>query len=254
MRITPRKPPSVFAQLSDVLLIELTNWRWSWRGMVLIATLAPLFSILALGFFAQRADTDTLAHILTGNIVLSLMFGILDNVQNHFLYMRQFGTLDYFATLPIQKPWIILAVVLGFFLLTLPSLFVIIGMGAWLLGISLHISPFVLLVVPLCALPLASLGALIGVTARTPQEGGAFTLLLTLVLAAIGPVIAAPERLPPYMLILGRFSPATYAAAAMRQVLLGPRTPELWLDLTVLSGFTVALFWLALRKMDWRQR
>lgn len=254
MRITPHKPPSIFTQIIDVLLIELTNWRWSWRGMVLIATLAPLFSILALGFFAQDANSATLAHILTGNVVLSLMFGILDNVQNHFLYMRQFGTLDYFATLPIQKPWIILAVVLGFFLLTLPSLLVIIGVGAWLLGIPLHVSPFALLVVPLCSLPLASLGALIGVTARTPQEGGAITLLLTLVLAAIGPVIAAPERLPPYMLVLGRFSPATYAAAAMRQVLLGPITTELWLDLGVLGTFTVVLFWLALRKMDWRQR
>jgi ABC-2 type transport system permease protein len=95
---------------------------------------------------------------------------------------------------------------------------------------------------------------LIGVSVRNYQEGGAFTLLLTLVLTAIGPVVAPPERLPAFMLLLGRFSPATYAADALRQTLLGPVTGGLLLDLTMLAGFTVLLFGLTLRKMDWRQR
>lgn len=254
MRINPRKPPTLLTQLVDVLLIELTNWRWSWPSIVIIATLAPLFSILALGFFAQNATPVTLEYILTGNMVLSLMFGLLDKVQSHFIYMRYFGTLDYFATLPIRKTLIVFAVTTGFFLITLPSLLVIMLVGAWWLALPIRFHPLLLLVLPLCAAPLASLGALIGSTARNHQEASALTLLLTLAFTAIGPVVAAPERLPPWLLLLGRFSPATYATSALRQTLLGPITVQLWLDLSVLVGFTAVLFWLTLRWMDWRQR
>jgi ABC-2 type transport system permease protein len=249
-----RKQPSLLVQLIDILLIELTNWRWSWRGMVIVATIAPLFSILALGFFASEAGAPTLAHILTGNAVLALMFGTMDNVQSHFMYMRVHGTLDYFATLPIQRYAVILAVVIGFLLLALPSLVTTLVVGSFLLKLTLKVSPVLLIVIPFCALPLASLGALVGVSARNPQEGGSFSLLLTLLLAAVGPVVAPAERLPGYLLALGSFSPATYAASALRQAVLGPVTPRLWLDLAVLSAFTGLLFWLTLRRMDWRQR
>jgi ABC-2 type transport system permease protein len=254
MRIERHRPPSALVQIVDILLIELTNWRWSWRSMVIVATIAPLFSILALGFFAGEASATTLAHILTGNAVLALMFGVMDNVQGHFMFMRVHGTLDYFAMLPIRKPFVILAVVLGFLILALPSLATTLIVGAWLLAVPLRISPLLVLVIPFCALPLASLGALVGVSARTPQEGGSFSLLLTLLLVAIGPVVASPDRLPTFLLTLGWFSPATYAASAMRQAVLGPVTLWIWIDLTMLGSFTVLLFWLTLRRMDWRQR
>jgi len=55
------------------------------------------------------------------------------------------------------------------------------------------------------------------------------------------------------MLLVGRASPATYAASAFRQVLLGPLTPRLWLDLAVLALASVLIFWLVSLKMDWRQ-
>lgn len=254
MQNQPRKPPSPLVQLVDILLIELTNWRWSWQSLLTIATIAPLFSVFALGFFARGSSTSTLAYILTGNAVLSLMFGVLDKVQAHFAYMRMFGTLDYFAALPIHKIYLVLALVLGFLLLALPSLFTTIFVGAWLLQLTLHLSPWLLFVPILCALPLASLGALIGVSARNYQEGSAFTLLLSLALTAIGPVIAPPERLPSFMVWLGHFSPATYAADAFRQTLFGPVTGALWFDLLVLVGFSVILFGLTLRRMDWRAR
>ena len=55
------------------------------------------------------------------------------------------------------------------------------------------------------------------------------------------------------MVTLGRFSPATYAASALRQALLGPLTGQIVLDLAALAGFTAVVLWLVGRKMDWRQ-
>lgn len=79
------------------------------------------------------------------------------------------------------------------------------------------------------------------------------SLLVTLVMLGLGPVLIPPARLPDVMLILGWFSPATYAASALRQALLGPLTEQIVLDLAVLAGVTVVVFWLVGRKMDWRQ-
>jgi len=74
-----------------------------------------------------------------------------------------------------------------------------------------------------------------------------------MVMLGLGPVLIPSARLPDVMLFLGRFSPATYAASALRQALLGPLTGQIFLDLVVLAGVTVVVLWLVGRKMDWRQ-
>jgi ABC-2 type transport system permease protein len=111
-----------------------------------------------------------------------------------------------------------------------------------------------LLVVPATAVSLAGIGALIGCLARDPGESGAFSLLCTLLLLALGPVVIPPARLPHFMLLLGHFSPATYAASALRQTLIGPLTPAIVIDLAVLALTAAGVFALVVRLMDWRQR
>jgi ABC-2 type transport system permease protein len=241
-------------QLVDLILIELTNWRWSWRSMLITGTLAPLISMLALGVFARDAGRDSLGYVLTGNMVISLMFGNMGNVQSHFVFMRFQGTLDYFATLPIRKCALVLAVVLSFLLLSLPSLVITALGGAWMLHIPVVIHPILFVVVPLCAISLSGVGALIGTRARTRQEGDALGLILTLGMAALGPVVVPPNRLPRMMVMLGKLSPATYAASALRQALLGPITWQLAADLAILTGITLLVYGWVVRSLDWRQR
>jgi ABC-2 type transport system permease protein len=54
------------------------------------------------------------------------------------------------------------------------------------------------------------------------------------------------------MLAAGWASPATYAASALRQTLLGPVTPRLALDLAVLVVIAALLLALVSRKLQWR--
>ena len=249
-----RTEHAFLTQLWDVLLMELTNWRWSWRTLVLTSTITPLLSIVGLSVFSRGGNQETLAAILTGNVVLALMFGTMEKVQSRFLFMRVVGTLDYYATLPIQQSTLILASVLSFLLLSLPSVVVTIGVGSLLLGLPLRLNPLMLVVIPLCAIPLSAVGALIAAYARTPEEGSAISLLAIFVQMGLGPVVVPASRLPGALLIAGHFSPATYAASALRQTLLGPVTAELLLDLAVLIGVSILIFWLVGRRLSWRQR
>ena len=233
-------------------MIEMTNWRWSWRGMLFVDTLAPLFSMMALSIFARDSGASTLAYVMTGNLVLALMFGNLDKTCSHFSYMRFMGSLDYYATLPIHKYVLILAAVLAFLLLSLPSFAVTLLAGLLVLHIPLAPHPLLLLVIPMCAIPLSGIGALLGSTARSPQEAGSLSLLFTFLLTAIGPVIVPPDRLPGVLVAIGRLSPATYAASALRQSLLGPVTGQIIIDFAALGMAAVLVFWLVARLMDWR--
>ncbi len=253
MRPNPRKRPSYFIQLLDLTLIQLSNWRWSWRRMIVTGMIVPLFGIVGLGIFARGSDQETLSYILIGNVVIALMFENMTKVSGNFAYMRAMGTLNYFATLPVYRHVLILASVIAFTLLSLPALLVTLLFGSFFLDVSLHIHPLIILVIPLVSVPLATVGAFIGINAQTPEEANYTSLLLTFVMMALGPVLIPPSRLPEFMSILGYFSPATYAASALRQVLLGPLTSQLLNDLLVLSVLAFSIAWLVMLKMDWRQ-
>lgn len=75
-----------------------------------------------------------------------------------------------------------------------------------------------------------------------------------MLLMSIGPVVIPADHLPAILLFLEHFSPTTYAASALRQVLIGPITGELAIDITALIGVTLAIFWLIGRNMSWRRK
>lgn len=241
-------------QLFDLTLMQLLNWRWTWRGTVIVGTTAPIVTTLALGIFAADSGLEALGYILTGNVVLSLLFVALGNVSSHFAYMRWTGRLDYFATLPIYRTALILATAIAFLILTLPSTLITLLVGALILKMPLVISPWIVIVLPVIGLSLSGLGAFIGLMGRNQQEVGNLTLLITLLLYGFGPVIIPPDRLPEVITQLSLLSPATYAASAVRQVVLGwsDRLP-LVLDVTVLTGLAIVLMGLVTRRMDWRE-
>ncbi|MBD2463102.1 ABC transporter permease [Oscillatoria sp. FACHB-1407] len=247
--LATRKPLPPLPQLVDLLCMELSNWRWSWQVMALTATISPVLSIVALGSFAPRNDVEAVNAILSGSLVMSLMFSNLGNVSTRFTYMRFSGALDYYATLPIRRSLLIIAVVLAFFLLSLPSLFVTIVFGTWFLDLPLNLHPLIVLVIPLCVLPLAGVGAAIGANAPNPEVGGGLTLLVTMLALFVGPVLLPVSRLPDVVQIVGCFSPATYAASALKQTLLEPLTHRIIVDFIVLISFSLLSFWLVVRKL-----
>ena len=74
-----RRAPSLLTQFLDVFLIELTNWRWSWRSLITLGMISPLLSITALGTFARDSGSLSLSYVLIGNIVLALLFNNMNN-------------------------------------------------------------------------------------------------------------------------------------------------------------------------------
>jgi ABC-2 type transport system permease protein len=216
--------------------------------------IAPVLSTLALGSFAANEGRAVLGYVVTGNVVLSLLFGTVNKVSGNFAYMRVTGMLDYFATLPLYRVALILASVIAFMGLSLPAAILTMIVGAVILHLPLVISPWVIVVVPLIAMALCGLGALIGIVGRSPDEVGTISMLATFSLLMLGPVVIPADRLPDAIKVIGLLSPATYAASALRQAVLGvPDNLPLALDVVVLVAIMLGLLWLVGQRMDWRQ-
>jgi ABC-2 type transport system permease protein len=249
----PRTQP-FHLQLLDLTLIQLANWRWSWRSTLLTSIVAPLLGIAGLGFFANRSDPHALAYILTGNMVMSLLFGTFDRVAGHFAYMRIVGRLDFFATLPIYRVTLTLATVFAFLALSLPAVVLILVAGSLILDVPLALSPWIVVVIPLIGVTMCGLGAIVGIVVPMPEEAGSFSSLITFLLVGFGPVILPVERLPSVVRVLSYLSPATYAASALRRTVLGmPGRLPLGVDLAVLLAVFLLSLWVIERRMDWRQ-
>lgn len=259
MQHNPVKPDRVnrpqpwLNQLISIFTMELMNWRWSWRFTITIGLIAPLIFTIMIGAMAQTATDETVAYWLTGNIILSLMFTNLSRMANRFAFMREVGSLDYFATLPIHRSALVTGVLSSFFLISLPAVVATILFSGYYLDIHFQLHPLIVLVLPLVGVALAGTGAFIGVTARSQDEAVTYGQVVSLLLLILGPVMIPPDRLPPILQIVGWFSPATYGGSALRQVLLGPLTWRFVLDVAALIAITAGFLWLVGRRMDWRQ-
>jgi len=250
----PQQRQSPLTQWWDLFLMELTNWRWSWRLTLIAGSLMPLFLVVLLGVFANTQDQGALVYILTGNMVIGLLFGTMTRIINRVEFLRFGGGLDFFATLPVQRFLFVFAMIASFLIFSLPSLALTLTAGALWLQLPLTLHPLLLLVIPLCTIPLAGVGVFLGLVSRNWGEASSWGFVVSLLFSVLGPVMIPPDRLPATLLLLGHLSPATYAASALRQVVIGPITMQLGVDLAVLGGMSAFLLWLVERKMSWREQ
>jgi ABC-2 type transport system permease protein len=246
------RPLPAGSQLVDLVAMQLSNLRWAWSALVLTGCLTPLVSMLGMSLFA-RADAASLPQIFCGNLVVALLFANLNSVAANFSFMRFQGGLEFFATLPIRRGLLVAATVIAFFVLSMPGLLLTLLLGSRLLHLHLAVSPLVVLVVPLCVLPISGIGAVLGSRAGAPERTSALSLSVTLLLSAAGPVVVPPDRLAGPVRLAGMFNPAAYAASALRQVLLGPVTARLALDAAVLLAMGALMFGVLVRAVRWHR-
>ena len=222
--------------------------------MVVLGILTPLGALFGLKLLLVNARPDDLAFVFAGNIVLSLLFEIQLRIGTHFVFMRFHGMLDYFASLPIRKYTLVVAVVIAFLILSLPAVVVTTIAGAFLLHLTLALNPMIVVVIPLCAFSMAGLGALVGVMARSEAEAESLGVLVAFATAGIAALVIPPSRLPLWVVRLGWLSPATYARSAIRQALLGPISLRFLVDVGALLLFGAITLWIVGRWLDWREQ
>ncbi len=244
-------PPAWPVAFWDLLLIQLANWRFSWPATLINGLLIPLTTL----FFLKAAAGDNAGSaefLVSGNIVVSLIFTTMFGTSARFAFMRSFGVLDYYATLPVSKILLVLAVNTGFLILTLPSALLTIII-AQLFGLTFQLNLFFLLIVPLASFSLSAVGAFVGVVSPNFDTANTISSILQFLFMGCGPVLIPADRLPWFVNFIGSFLPSTYAADALRHSLAGSYDLQFALDIGFLVMFDLLAMLFVARKMEWRR-
>jgi ABC-2 type transport system permease protein len=243
----------------DLYLMQLANFRWTWRWQVIGGLVAPLSFMFMLNTLLERpagtAEAVAVgAHILAGNLVMSTVFTTMGHTASRFAWLKETEGLDYYATRPIDRAMMVAAVLLAFITLGLPNLLATVALGKLLFALPLSPHPLALLAILLAALALASVGAMVGILAPDQTTQQVADNLLLFAMLFLSPVLIPVERLPPLLQWTSTLLPTSYVVDALRQLLVGVVDGGVVLDLVVLAGFSAAALLLATRRLDWRGR
>ncbi|MEU9796514.1 ABC transporter permease [Streptomyces sparsogenes] len=205
-----------------LFLVQLSNWRWSWPGMVVTGMVAPVLTLAAMGVFAKESGGQAVHQVFVGSLTLALLFETQNKVANNFAFMKFNDAFHFYAALPVRPQALIVATAGAFTLLALPALVCTTLFGVLILGLKVSLSPLVVPVVLAVVLPFVGIGAWIGSRAKNPEEAGSLSVLCVLAMVSLGPVAVPDRLLPDFMVWIGWANPAFYASSLLRQVFFGP--------------------------------
>ena len=136
-----------------------------------------------------------------------------------FLEKRQ-GAFIYYASLPIAKSAFLLAVLAIRLGTTIPGIVVALVAGSLMYDIDLVISPWLLVIVPLSIVSVAGIGAVVGLTFKSPQLVTMVANMSLFVVMFAAPVMIPAEMLPGPLRAVGRYchrpTPPTLSARRWR--------------------------------------
>ena len=205
--------------------------------------LLPFAFVLA---FAIRNPGD-LRELVPGLLALTLLFGTSSMEAIVIVFERRIGSLERLLLAPVRLPALLAGKLLGGMFFGLTVTLVVLGIMLAVFGVSGVNWLLLILALLLSAAAFSALGALVSVAVKEVFEAQTLANFVRFPMMFLGGVFVPVAALPQGLQILARALPLTYTVEALRAAL-GIGTAEYAiLDLSVLAGFAVILFALAVR-------
>jgi ABC-2 type transport system permease protein len=185
--------------------------------------------------------------VAPGIMAMVVMMSLMTGLPHAISYEKDMGTLDGMLASPTSRWAIILGKVLAQTTRGLIQGFIILLLSVLLFGVVIHGS--ILLVVMLILLTVFSfVGLGILITSFADKEETATMVMMTLMfpMMFLSGVFFPIQQMPSFMQTIANFLPLTYAASAMRKVMvLGAGTGAIIADILILAAFGAALLAIA---------
>jgi ABC-2 type transport system permease protein len=181
--------------------------------------------------------------VAPGIMAMVVMMSLMTGLPHAISYEKDMGTLDGMLAAPTSRWAIILGKVLAQTTRGLIQGFIILLLSVVLFGVVIHGS--ILLVIMLILLTVFSfVGLGILITSFADKEETATMVMMTLMfpMMFLSGVFFPIQQMPSFMQTIANFLPLTYAASAMRKVMvLGAGTGAIIADIVILAAFGAAL-------------
>lgn len=256
MRVNQTKqlfgPSRLWTELTILFRIQFALIRDSWVIVLLVATLFPLTTILFMRFFIADPTPEMMVKIIAGNMIFGIIIMGLNSIGQEISMQKHQGHFTFYASLPILKINFVAANLMRGMMSTLPS-FVLLGMiGYWIYGVDLHITWGLPIVMLLSVTSVVGLGVCIGFWSPNQQLTSMLVQLLMMVVTFLSPVMVEMNQLPKILQWISYVFPTTYAADAMRTVLLHGWNYAVLLDCFIMLLYTCAAVLITNRLVSWR--
>lgn len=232
--------------------VMLTEYRAAWWIHVLFGFLMPLGMLFFITASGGGLSQERAIFVLGGNLTTAVVYGPAMLIINRIGWGRHTRDFDYWASLPLHKLSLILAMVTVSLVLSLPGLISLLLLGSWMLNLPLTASLAVLPVIPLGALSLVGVGAFIGTYAKDGQTANVLANLLMAFVTFLAPTMIPLEALPLPIRWLSALTPIPYVADAFRLVLSGNFGLDLAYHVGIVALIGVGCLGLVHLKLDWR--
>ena len=187
------------------------------------------------------------SFIAPGMVMLTVMMSVMTGLPVAISQEREVGTMDGMMVAPINRLSIILGKALGQTGRGLIQGVIVMALALGIFGVVIHGSW--LLVVALLLLGVFSfVGLGIVLTSLAKDQETAQMMMMTLMfpMMFLSGVMFPLQQMPWYMQDIAKFLPLTYAADAMRKVMvLGAGVPAISTDLIILIAFGVVMIAIA---------
>jgi ABC-2 type transport system permease protein len=231
-------------------VLEIRSYWLFYAGLSLVLPLIMVFGFSRFG--GDMSDPSVLIRMIGGTMIFAIAQEGFSNMAVRISSMHRDGMLIYYASLPIRKTALILALVLSRAILLLPPVLVPITLAPLLYHVTLHYDLTLILLLPLLALLFSTLGVAFGLLVESVEMAQSVTYAILFVLVLAAPIFIPWEALPVPLQIFALLLPFTYAADALRMTLSGTITASFWLDVGVLLAILIAALVILERRLRWR--
>ncbi|HPJ90230.1 MAG TPA: ABC transporter permease [Thermotogota bacterium] len=235
-----------------LVFIRWANIRNEWYFHFLMTPLIPIGLIVFLKFAgAVRTPAEAL-YVTAGNTIMSLIIGPMQSMSNDLALNKERRDFDFLALLPISRLQLILAYTTVSTIFTIPGMLITLFIGKLWFGFPMEFNIFVPVIMLLSALSMVGLGVMIGVNSKSIHHANIVNAIITALVTFMSPVLVQENHLPEFLRYLSKLFPTTYSAKAFRLALNGDIGGDMYFNLLILLGFTVAFLFIAVKKIDWR--
>lgn len=233
---------------------QMAEVRVNWMWYALFSVFMPI--ILVFGFTrigSGLSDSTSLLYIISGSMILTLASDGIYGMAIKLGEMKYENTLIYYISLPINRFAFILALILSRLIVTVPGMIAPLIFGTLFYDFDVHLSLWLVLLVPAISISFAILGLVIGVWVKSLNLIQLIVNALLFVILMASPVFMPMEALPLPLRVIGYFMPMTYASSALRDGITGNFGSAFYLNTAIVIVISVAALFFLARYWQWRE-
>ncbi|AEV70029.1 MULTISPECIES: ABC transporter permease [Oscillospiraceae] len=204
----------------------------------------------ALMLFMRSQQAVEIIEILPGLMAMSVLFGTTSMLAVTITFERKGRSFDRLLLAPISLKVMVLAKIIGSVLFGMFNAFVPIIFGAFLSDLSGVNWGFVFIGVLFIAFSSTLVGLVIAVSAKEIFEAQTYSNFFRFPMIFLCGLFFPVSTLPIFLRPLSYALPLTYGVDILHIALVKSGMMSVWLDILILSVFSVLLFYISMRNIQ----